>query len=128
MLGGNVAPAAARYVKGQTTSYVTSAERDADAAFCYECHDPGFANTGFSTAEGLNLHTARHETDSCTTCHAAVPHGWRREHLLVTRSDPAPYNDHGPDFGIPDSATFSPSGEWAEASCHNEENTGCHTL
>jgi hypothetical protein len=109
-------------------AYVTTSERDADFAFCYECHDPGFANTGFSTPEGVNLHTGRHETDSCTTCHSAVPHGWQREHLLITRSDPAPYNDHGSGFGIPDSASFSPSGQWTEGSCHNEENTGCHSL
>jgi predicted CXXCH cytochrome family protein len=128
LLGGNTVPANSRYVTGpRPTPYPDKDARDADYTFCFECHDPGFADSGFSDTEGDNLHAESHGTAPCTACHAAVPHGWQREHLLVVRSDPAPYNDHGQAYGIPDSLTWQESTEWTFESCHNDEGTGCHS-
>jgi hypothetical protein len=86
-------------------------------ALCFKCHDrmvygagdldTGYM-TGFSNVMGKNLHNfhAGRKELPCQTCHAAVPHGWKRPHLLIfgrgPNRDPAPYNGrYSTDVGIP---------------------------
>ena len=129
MLGGFADPARSRYVTGPNgaADYASVAERDADFGFCFGCHSEQFSATAFTTPGGMNLHTSAggatpqgHGVKACTNCHAAVPHGMNRPHLLVTTSDPAPYNDHaGEEYGIvaAGSALDQPAGQWSKAEC-----------
>ncbi|MHB0980362.1 MAG: cytochrome c3 family protein [Thermoleophilia bacterium] len=128
MLGGNTTPANSRYVTGPNNGarYADTAARNADFTLCFNCHDPNFANTGFSGMS--NLHTNRHNRSACTNCHVAVPHGWQRDHLLVYgmgTADPAPYNDHvGQGYGLPSTMTWRTSGNWNASDCHNGTGVG----
>ena len=98
-------------------------------ALCYKCHEPatygvgsggmmggggggmmgggGSAMTGYSTSDSRNLHQLHvGRGKPCQTCHAAVPHGWKRPHLLIfgrgPSRDPAPYNGrYSTNVGIP---------------------------
>lgn len=42
--------------------------------WCYNCHNPSFTTTGFSTG-GTNLHATKHNGFACQYCHLAIPHG-----------------------------------------------------
>ena len=46
--------------------------------FCANCHDPGFANSRFTS------HTSNHSSALCLDCHAAIPHGGPRPGMLVS--------------------------------------------
>jgi hypothetical protein len=67
----------------------------------------GSAMTGYSTSDSRNLHQLHvGRGKPCQTCHAAVPHGWKRPHLLIfgrgPSRDPAPYNGrYSTNVGIP---------------------------
>jgi len=90
--------------------------------FCFNCHDPGFANTRF----GNHLDTWDHGM-SCQTCHSAVPHGGPRPGFLVAGSGVA----GGPTYADWDSAGTpynggsglyinyypGPGGGWGQDNC-----------
>lgn len=120
MLGGNTTPANSSWITGPGAN---QANRATSYALCFNCHDPNFTNTGFREG-GSNLHTNRHGGHSCGACHSAVPHGWQRYRMLVLRGDPAPYNDHGTGYGLPNTITWGTSGNWNENDCHNGEGVG----
>ena len=125
---------------------------------CFNCHDPevyggsgsgtGSGRTGFS-ANGTNLHWyhVADKQSACTTCHAAVPHGWKRPHLLIygvgAGMDEQPYNNHSTHpwynycneggieadkytYGIPTSANVEnvQSGQWFDNVCHDGGGVG----
>jgi hypothetical protein len=50
---------------------------------------------------GVNqlAHGKRGSSATCTTCHVAIPHGWKRPRLLAYASDPAPYARKGSGTG-----------------------------
>ncbi len=56
-------------------------------AFCFNCHDPGFAsdNSWFHKADA-NYGAHHHNTVPCLGCHAAVQHGGPRPGMLVGTS------------------------------------------
>jgi len=97
---------------------------------CYRCHDVntyGNAGTkrnraasasGFSNSHEGNLHVSvsRHRV-ACINCHSAVPHGYKNKKLLVTQSDPAPYNGGS----LLTVNRWAESGDWQENDC-----SGCH--
>ena len=131
---------------------------------CFKCHryedyaDP--TNTapntsGFATPDAVtcapnmanNLHAAHAKCMSdagasmtCSTCHVAVPHGWKNKALLVN------LDDLGPEAGFASKGnstavtvynnppyyanaklrvtSFQPSGQWSKASCGAV--SGCH--
>ncbi len=65
---------------------------------CFNCHDwnsYGYNQDGTATNfrdASLNLHTlSSHARYGCVSCHAAVPHGFKRLHMIVYTSDGAPY-------------------------------------
>ncbi|MHB1343949.1 MAG: cytochrome c3 family protein [Thermoleophilia bacterium] len=120
MLGGNTTPANSSWITGPGED---QANRTTSYSLCFNCHDPTFANTGFSRF-GSNLHTNKHGGHSCGACHSAIPHGWQRYRMLVLRGDPAPYNDHGSGYGLPNSITWKTSGNWSQNDCHNAEDVG----
>ncbi|MHB8868215.1 MAG: cytochrome c3 family protein [Thermoleophilia bacterium] len=121
MLGGNTTPANSSWITGPGAN---QANRTTSYSLCFNCHDPNFSNTGFTSGGGSNLHTNRHGGHSCGACHSAIPHGWQRYRMLVLRGDPAPYNDHGSGYGLPNSTTWGTSGDWRENDCHNAEGVG----
>lgn len=120
---------------------------------CFQCHKYDvYANdmytsqpltTGYSNG-GKNLH-AYHvgkKNVPCIACHSAVPHGWKRRHLIVfgrtitsdPGADPAPYNSHSvykfdgsSDYGIPSNVGSKfgktldtiQSGAWHQDFCHD---------
>ncbi|PKM80986.1 MAG: hypothetical protein CVU89_11615 [Firmicutes bacterium HGW-Firmicutes-14] len=97
---------------------------------CYRCHDVntyGAAGTspnqaagasGFSNSGQGNLHVSVSEHRvACVKCHTAVPHGYKNKKLLVTASDPAPYNN-GSQLIV---NNWAASGNWRESDC-----SGCH--
>ena len=103
---------------------------------CFKCHDPstygstavsdGTPRSGFSIDGTYNLHYVHGAvfSKSCMTCHAAVPHGWKRRALLVfgrTTADPAPYNNNAPERGLDsriDIGGPEKSGNWQCCHCH----------
>lgn len=101
--------------------------------WCFNCHDPNFNNSGFSTGN-QDWHLAKHNEDSayCQTCHSAVPHGWKRSKFLIYTYDngtgtidPAPYNN-APNTGLAPNMIWQSSGSWHEKDCHgnNPESVG----
>jgi hypothetical protein len=113
-------------------------QRGTESHLCFKCHDFNVygrdgtespAATGFS-GDGKNLHAFHAEEEhfsgarnaTCTDCHAAIPHGWRRRGLLVVSSDPAPYNS-GAALSSSDVAGWPSSGNWEEESC---DSSRCH--
>jgi len=91
---------------------------------CYKCHDVntyGAAGTspktaatasGFSTSS-KNLHTYSKHRVACVNCHSAVPHGYKNPKLLVTQSDPAPYNSGSKIKGLNGGSTNN----WRKSNC-----------
>lgn len=93
----------------------------------------GAVGTGYSTSDGWNLHQFHVGGRGlpCQTCHAAVPHGWKRPHMLIfgvgPNRDPAPYNSHyntqvgiPTDFGSRNGVTLETvkSGQYQCSYCH----------
>lgn len=107
---------------------------------CFKCHSfnvygeggtAGASATGFSRG-GTNLHTDHMEGSkpgagrkvTCVDCHSAVPHGWSRRALLVTSSDPGPYNEGEAANSASDAASWpSTGGFWPKSTCNN---AACH--
>lgn len=99
--------------------------------------------TGFSNgSKNLHAYHVGRKNVACVGCHAGIPHGWKRKHLLVfgrslasdAGADPAPYNSHvvykfdgSSDYGIPSNvgSKFSKtldtitSGNWHQDYCHD---------
>ena len=113
---------------------------------CFKCHDRdvyGYGNdsskddhfrTGFSNGEdNLHYYHVEGKDAQCTTCHSAVPHGWKRKALLVwgagQNPDPAPYNNHAKysydndtySYGINSATPIDSiqSGQWYKEVCHD---------
>ncbi len=103
---------------------------------CFKCHDPttygksattdGTPRSGFSQGGTYNLHYVHGAifTKSCMTCHAAIPHGWKRRALLVfgrTVPDPLPYNANPSGRGLDSRILIGgpeKSGNWQCCDCH----------
>jgi len=79
---------------GKTTA---TGVRDDAAIICIKCHDLRNSNNVHNMAW---LSSQPHAQGQCNGCHVAIPHGWKRPRLLVTSSDPAPYNQIPVDFRI----------------------------
>ncbi len=112
---------------------------------CFKCHDPnvygvygegGRGKTGYSGGGEGNLH-AYHVGDKgakCQTCHAAVPHGWKKKHLLIqavgSGADPAPYNgqagsSRASGLNVRINVDSIESGRWSENVCHGPGTGSC---
>ncbi len=103
---------------------------------CFKCHDNTVygagvissdgSKTGFSIDGSYSLHYVhgRVFNKPCMTCHAAVPHGWKRRALLVfgrTTPDPAPYNNNASNRGLDSRINIGgseKSGNWQCCDCH----------
>lgn len=109
-----------------------------NAAYTMQPYTTGFSNG----AKNLHAYHVGMKNVACVGCHAGVPHGWKRPHLLVfgrtlasdAGSDPAPYNSHvvykfdgSSDYGIPSNVgsfrgktldTIT-SGNWHQDDCHS---------
>ncbi len=92
---------------------------------CFQCHDYNFYASGadrgsaanrsaFSGGGDYNMH-AEHSGRGCTSCHSAVPHGWKKRSMLTETNDPAPYRD-GSWLEI---TTWQPQGQWTQNSCNH---------
>lgn len=92
---------------------------------CFQCHDYNFYAAGtdqgsatnrsaFAESGKYNLHT-KHDGRGCTSCHSAVPHGWKKRSLLTETNDPAPYSD-GSWLEV---ITWQPQGQWTQNSCNH---------
>jgi len=79
---------------GKTTA---TGVRDDAAIICIKCHDLRNSNNVHNMAW---LSSQPHAQGQCNGCHVAIPHGWKRPRLLVTSSDPAPYNQIPVDWRI----------------------------
>ncbi len=116
-----------------TTWDNTLAINNRGSAWCFNCHDPSFTNSGFSGADG-ELHVGKHEKNAakCMSCHIKIPHGWQIPHLLkpydmanTLPADNAKYNGTGTNSGIDlplNSPNWNLSGSWAEDSCGSHQN------
>ncbi|MCL4439238.1 MAG: Ig-like domain-containing protein [Firmicutes bacterium] len=103
---------------------------------CFKCHDPNTyggvgsnpntaaSASGFSNSSKGNLHVYRtkHRV-ACVKCHSAVPHGSQNKKLLVTNSDPAPYNN-GSQIVI---SSWGSTNNWQQSNCnHKAQGSGCN--
>ncbi len=108
----------------------------ADSYGASGCSDNHASETGYGSSSRGNLHCyhVNGEDLRCTFCHNAVPHGWKRPHLLIAgrgpNPDPAPYNNHGHyprgfsdyNYGLHSDmfgAITWVSGGWSKSKCHN---------
>ncbi len=106
---------------------------------CFKCHSfnvygeggtAGASATGFSRG-GINRHTSHMAKDkpgagrkvTCVDCHSALPHGFSRRAMLVTSSDPAPYNKGDAANSATDASSWPSSGNWRKSDCNN---AACH--
>jgi ribosomal protein L40E len=110
-------PSGSLYTQWDNTTTITT-------AWCLNCHDPNFTNTGF--VQGTrNLHATTHDGRPCQECHVAIPHGWKRYRFLkFSDCDTQPYNTTGT-TGLGSALTWGSSGNWAENDCHNAAVLGC---
>ncbi|MCL5040787.1 MAG: Ig-like domain-containing protein [Firmicutes bacterium] len=94
---------------------------------CFFCHDYNFYAAGvdggsatvrsaFSNSSNYNLHR-KHKERGCTSCHSAVPHGWKTRSLLTETTDPAPYSD-GSWLKI---RTWRSPGGWQQMDCDHSQ-------
>lgn len=110
---------------------------------CFKCHDwntygEGGTNTaasfsGYSNSTAGNLHVDHMgggRGGSCMKCHSAIPHGWRKAHLIVeaggTSPDSAPYR--GTTFDgkrLERIINWRNSGDWTGAKTANCDHSGC---
>lgn len=97
---------------------------------CFDCHEwatygrggEGGNRTNFRK-ENDNLHRkSDHARAGCFQCHSAVPHGFKRKHLIVYVSDGPPYYLAGGE-GIT-SYTHANGGAYSESNCAT--TSGCH--
>lgn len=90
-------------------------------AWCFNCHDPSFTNSGFRGSEG-ELHVNKHyKTEAkCMSCHIKIPHGWQTQRLakLYGLANSSPYQGTTSNSGISlQGGTWRASGTWQESSC-----------
>lgn len=133
---GSTAPFILQGRWDRTTGQNTSNNgADTSNHVCFKCHDynrytnesneNNASQTGFSERGGKNLHAfhlGKKENNLnnsrpivCMDCHVAIPHGWRRDHLLGFDSDEAPYiNRPG---GLRTIDTLATSGNWSFDNC-----------
>ena len=103
------------------TTWNNTVTRNSGTAWCLNCHDSNFTNTGFRRwgGGGQNLHTGRHNGRPCQYCHVAIPHGWKRYRLLrFVDCDPSPYNATGA-TGFHSGVNWKTSGNWRQSDCHS---------
>jgi len=107
---------------------VTPANYTSPASLCYRCHNLS-TNTGFKGGPmGSNLHFSGkgsgtwHRNAPCMTCHAAIPHGGQRRHMIVYVADGSPYYQ-GTGIGITSYTPHDSQNYWK-----NDCSTtgGCH--
>lgn len=97
---------------------------------CFDCHDwntygPQGSGSQTNYRKGTdNLHRkSEHRTSlGCFQCHSAVPHGFKRQHMIVYVTDGAPYFVGGTK-GIT-SYTHASPGSYSQSSCAT--TAGCH--
>jgi predicted CXXCH cytochrome family protein len=104
---------------------------------CYNCHQSSFYNGADSGSDlvrsafssslqsqyQFNLHAVpghAQTQNGCMSCHSSVPHGFKREGMIVLESDEFPYN-MGSQIQL--DSPLAPTGNWSKASC----NTTCHS-
>ncbi|MDP2300679.1 MAG: hypothetical protein Q8M55_08200, partial [Actinomycetota bacterium] len=65
---------------------------------CTKCHvfsptqNDAHGARALAQGAGNKIHTREYDdTMKCTSCHIAIPHGWKRPRLLINSSDPAAY-------------------------------------
>ncbi len=94
-------------LKGEYSRTTGAYGSDTSSHLCFICHDydtyraqnlhTASNQSGFTTQKSssyYNLHTYdKHQNAVCMDCHAALPHGINRRHLIVLSSDPAPYDN-----------------------------------
>ncbi len=92
-------------------------------AWCFNCHDPSFTNSGFSSSED-ELHVKKHYKSEakCMSCHIKIPHGWKVPHLLKPRglATSSPYQGSSSNSGIDlplNSSNWNLGGNWGEDDC-----------
>ncbi|OFX17077.1 MAG: hypothetical protein A2Z18_00285 [Armatimonadetes bacterium RBG_16_58_9] len=101
---------------------------------CFDCHDwntYGEGGDGKRTnfrKENDNLHRkSDHARAGCFQCHAAVPHGFKRKHMIVYVSDGFPYyqsdpTNYGAEKGGIEAYAHAQDGSYKKSNC----KAGCH--
>ena len=105
---------------------------------CFDCHDWNTYGEGGNDGNGIgtnfregndNLHLeGTHVRRGCYYCHSAVPHGFKRKHMIVYVSDGPPYyqgdptSRHGKKGGI-EAYGHADGGDYTKNNCR----AGCHS-
>jgi predicted CXXCH cytochrome family protein len=101
---------------------------------CFDCHDwntYGQGGTGTATnfrKDTGNLHSlAGHAQAGCFQCHSAVPHGFKRKHMIVYVTDGAPYYQSDPiNYTLQKGGIQAYSHQDGGAYTVNSCKAGCH--
>ncbi|MHB0935679.1 MAG: cytochrome c3 family protein [Armatimonadota bacterium] len=101
---------------------------------CFECHHwntygAGGIGTGTNFSAGaVNLHAlSSHAQAGCFSCHAAIPHGFKRKHMIVYATDEAPYYQGDPlDYVMRRGGIVAYAPADGSAYTANNCQTGCH--
>jgi predicted CXXCH cytochrome family protein len=120
--------------KAETGAFDNTGAAGTQNDLCFECHNwntYGSGGGGSATnfrKENDNLHAkSEHAAYGCFYCHSAVPHGFKRKHMIVYATDEAPYyqgeplNNAAEQGGI---VAYEPAagGAYTDNNCQ----TGCH--
>ncbi|MHB9035823.1 MAG: cytochrome c3 family protein [Armatimonadota bacterium] len=89
--------------KAQAGATDNTGRSGTSADLCFDCHDwntYGQGGNGSATnfrKESDNLHRmSDHAEAGCFQCHSAVPHGFKRKHMIVYVTDGSPYYQSDP--------------------------------
>jgi len=120
--------------RAQAGAFDNTGRAGTQADLCFECHDwntYGEEGVGAATnfrSGGDNLHAkAGHAQAGCFQCHSAVPHGFKRKHMIVYANDGAPYYQSDPvnyatKKGGIEAWAHANGGDYTVNNC----KTGCH--
>jgi len=99
--------------------------------WCFNCHDPNFTNSGFSSGMANFHNNGKHDVNStssvfCMSCHTAVPHGYTNYRMLVCEDETAPgasssfyiRGTRPGSFLLSQKTNWASSGGWTRTICH----------
>lgn len=118
----------------QAGAFNNTGKSGTQSDLCFDCHDwntygQGGSGTQTNFRSGSdNLHAmSQHAQAGCFQCHSAVPHGFKRKHMIVYVTDGAPYYQSDPiNYSLKKGGIQAYAHENGGAYTENSCKAGCH--